>query len=647
MHSLEIKKKYIEFFRKKGHKQLANVSLLPDNDPTALFINSGVHPIVPNILQGSHPLGKRLCSIQRCIRTTDIEETGDNRHHTLFEMLGNWSIGDYFKNESLNWSMKFFVEVLKLDPKRIYASVFKGEKGVPRDEQSIAVWKEIFKKYGISAEVYDETKKDNSNARIFPLGKEDNFWGPAGQTGPCGPNSEFFYYFMKDSPDFSRSRPGFRDGDEYVELWNNVFMEYNKDSSGALTPLKQKNVDTGAGFERICLVIQNREKDGSMDPKHTVYDTDLFDSPLAYIRSLIEDESKKSNYEANREDTIEFDPTLTDIEDVESAIRSIRITLDHLRASTFLIADGVEPSNKDHGYILRRLIRRAIRHAKLLRINQNFTKDLAKLYIEKYKPQYPHLATNSQKITDILEKEEINFEQTIQRGIREVEKLKGKGGEVSGKDLFFIYETYGYPLEMALDGLQIREEKEREKYIKEFNVAKSFHQKESRKGAVKFAGGLADHTEISKRYHTVTHILLKALQISLGQHVHQRGSNITEERLRFDFSHPEKLTQEQIGKVEEIVNKQIESGLEMERKVMPKEEALKTGAECEFPERYPATVSVYVLKDPKTGKVFSQEFCGGPHVDNTKELSESGKFKIIKEESSSSGVRRIRAILTK
>lgn len=645
MHSLEIKKKFIEFFKSKDHKELPNVSLIPENDPTALFINSGVHPIVPNILQGSHSLGKRLCSIQRCMRTTDIEEVGDNRHHTLFEMLGNWSIGDYFKKEALAWSMEFFVDRLKLDPNRIYASVFEGEGAIQKDEESIQIWKDLYKKHGIKAEVFDPQKPNNSNARIFALNKEENFWGPAGQTGPCGPSSEFYYYFGKGKPDFEKSRPGYKDGEEYIELWNNVFMEFEKTKDGKFVPLKQKNVDTGAGFERVCLIMQFRAKDGTMDKNFTVYNTDLFDTPLSYLRSQIENESKKSTYKENKLQVKEFDPTLTELKNTNQAKKALRIILDHMRACIFLVGDGIEPSNKDQGYILRRLTRRTVRHAKLLGIDQNITKDMAKLYIDKYKVQYPQLDRNADKILNTLEKEEINFEKTIKRGAKEIDKLEASGKKITGKDLFYIYETYGYPIEMALDELGITDPGLQEKYTSEFEKAQNQHQKQSRKGAGKFAGGLADHTEMSKKYHTATHLLLKALQMVLGDPVHQRGSNITEQRLRFDFSHPEQLSDEQIKKVEKIVNEQIDKGLIVEKKIMSKNQALKIKAECEFPEKYPDKVTVYSLKDPKTKKVFSQEFCGGPHVKNTAELAKSGKFRIMKEESCGSGLRRIRAVL--
>ncbi|MBU0975705.1 alanine--tRNA ligase [Patescibacteria group bacterium] len=648
MHSLEIKRKYIDFFKSKDHTEVPNVSLIPENDPTSLFNIAGMQPLTPYFPGTPHPMGKRLVNVQRCVRTIDIEEVGDTTHNTFFEMIGYWSLGSYFKEKAIEMTFEFYTskKYMNLDPRRIYVTVFKGDKDAPLDQEAIEIWEKQFTTKGIKAEVYDKDSQNNDQARVFPLAKKENWWGPVGETGPSGPCSEVFYWRGKGEPDFKEFVP-WDDSNMFIELGNDVFMAYDKTKDGGYKPLKQINIDFGGGFERIALVMQLREEDGSIPMNKTIFNTDLFDTPLAYIRSQIEDESRKSTKEENRIDITEFDPTLTDIKDYEKAVRSIRIILDHLRASTFLVADGIEPSNKDQGYILRRLLRRAIRHAKLIGIERNFTKDLAELYIEKYKPQYPHLETNSQKIIDVLEKEEINFEHTIQRGFREVEKLTAKGEKITGKDLFFIFETYGYPIEMALDSLQITDYGLRNKYITEFNKAKESHQKKSRKGAGKFSGGLADHTEISKRYHTATHLLLKALQTVLGDHVHQRGSNITEERLRFDFSHPKMLSTQELEDIKKTVNDQIDAGLKIEKKEMSKDEALKIDAECEFPERYPDTVSVYILKNPKTGKIFSKELCGGPHVENTKELAESGKFRIVKEESSSSGVRRIRAVLTK
>ncbi|MBN2015649.1 alanine--tRNA ligase [Candidatus Dojkabacteria bacterium] len=643
MNSLEIKKKFIEFFRSKGHKEIPNVPLIPENDPTSLFIMAGMQPLSPYFGGEPHPTGDKLVNIQRCVRTDDIEEVGDTIHQTFFEMLGYWSLGAYFKKEAIEMSFEFYTsqEWLGLDPERIYATVFEGDNDAPRDEEAIEIWKKIFKNVGIRAEVYDKKKKDNSSARIFPLNKKENWWGPVGESGPCGPDSEFFYWRGKDKPDFSEFVP-YDNSNMFIEIGNDVFMAYNKTKEGKYEPLKQKNIDFGGGMERIALVCTLREKDGSVPYNFTNFNTDLFDTPLSYLRSLVEDESRKSTREENEdaENITEFDLTLTDFNNPSQAVKAFRVILDHTRACTFLVADGIEPSNKDQGYILRRLLRRSVRHAKLIGIEGTFTKDIAKLYIDKYKIQYPHLADMQNKILNILEKEEINFENSIKIGAKEIDKLEASGKKITGKDLFNIFETYGFPIEMALDELGIEKDELRMKYQREFDKAKEKHQELSRKGSKgKFKGGLADSSEITKRYHTATHLLLRALQEVLGDHVHQRGSNITEERLRFDFSQSEQLTDEQKKEVERLVNDKIKAGLKVLKKVMPKEEALKIGAECEFPEKYPDQVSIYEVEG------FTKEFCGGPHVENTKELAKSGKFRIIKEESVGSGVRRIKAVL--
>ncbi|MFC1780416.1 alanine--tRNA ligase [Patescibacteria group bacterium] len=641
MHSLEIKKKFIEFFKSKGHKEIPNVSLIPENDPTSLFNIAGMQPLSPYFPGTPHPMGKRLVNVQRCIRTIDIEEVGDSTHLTFFEMIGYWSLGDYFKEEAIKMTFEFYTseKYLNLDPRRIYVTVFKGDNDSPLDKEAIDIWKELFSNVGIEAGVYDKDKKDNNKARIFPLPKKENWWGPVGKTGPCGPCSEVFYWRGKEKPKFKKYFP-WDTSNMFIELGNDVFMAYNKTKDGKYLPLKQKNIDFGSGFERIALVCQQREDDGSISMNKTIFNTDLFDTPLAYIRSQIEDESKKSTYDENKLKITEFDPTLTEIKDVEKAVKSIRIILDHLRTCTFLVADGIEPSNKDQGYILRRLLRRAVRHVKLIGIHQNFTKDLASLFIDKYKVQYPHLESAAEVILNTVEREEINFEKTILKGAKEIDNLEASGNKITGKELFVIYETYGFPLEMALDELGIMKEEKRKIYEDEFEVAQIKHQKKSRKGAAgKFKSGLADTSEISIRYHTATHLLLKSLQEILGDHIHQRGSNITEERLRFDFSHSNKLQANQLQAIEKKVNEKIQAGLKVTKKVMSKEEALKLGAECEFPEKYPDEVSVYEIEGS------SKEFCGGPHVKNTSELAKSGKFKIIKEESVGSGIRRIKAVL--
>lgn len=645
MKSFEIKRKFIEYFTSKKHVEIPNVPLIPENDPTSLFIMAGMQPLSNYFGGEPHPAGDKLVNVQRCIRTDDIEEVGDTIHHTFFEMLGYWSLGAYFKKEALSMSFEFYTSPkwLGLDPKRIYATVFEGDKDAKTDSEAIEIWKSLFKDAGIKAEIYDEKKKDNSNARIFPLNKRENWWGPVGKTGPCGPDSEFFYWRGKGKPDFEKFVPQ-DSSNMFIEIGNDVFMSYMKNKDGSYSPLEQKNIDFGGGMERISLACTLREQDGSVPYYLTNFNTDLFDTALGFLRSLVEDESKKSTRDENKkaQRISEFDLTLTNLRNSSQAAKAFRIILDHMRACTFLLADGIEASNKDQGYILRRLLRRSVRYAKLLGISENFMCELANLYIKKYKIQYPHLEERRKNILNSVEKEEKLFEETIKRGIKEIDKLEGKGKRITGKDLFFIYETYGFPIEMALDELGIEKSDKRKIYEDEFEKAKVKHQKQSRKGSSgKFKGGLADQSEISKRYHTATHLLLKALQIVLGEDVHQRGSNITEERLRFDFSHPDKLADKEIKEVEKIINDKIDESLPVIKKTMSKDEALKINAECEFPERYPEQVTVYTVKG------FSKELCGGPHVKNTKELAKSGKFKIIKEESVGQGIRRIKAILTK
>lgn len=636
MHSLEIKKKFIEFYKSKEHKVIPNKPLIPENDPTSLFIMSGVQTLIPYVMGQKHPLGKRLVNIQRCLRTDDLEEVGDFHHNTFFEMLGVWSLDDYFKEESIKWTFEFLIEHLGFDPQRLYVSVYEGSEDIPKDEESIKIWKEVYKNYDIEASEFDGDEDKQKDFRIFPLG-EANLW-KTGEYGPQGPSTEVHYYIGEGKPDISKQRPGYNE-ENFIEIWNDVFMEYNK-SEEKTSKLKQQNVDTGVGFDRLCAILQNMNEDGSVEKNVSNFETDLYDTASAYLRSLIEDETRKSTLNENNRKIKEFDYTLTDISNLDQAVKAFRIILDHMRAVTFLIGDGIRPSNKDQGYILRRLLRRAVRFARLLNIEQNIAKDMTKIYIEKYKVQYPHLEENKEDIINIAEKEEVKFEKTIQRGKKELDKLEGKGKKITGKDLFFLYETYGYPIEMALDELGVDKETQRNKYKDEFQQEKKKHQKESRQGAkAKFSGGLADKSKKSVRYHTATHLLLKALQIVLGDHVHQRGSNITDERLRFDFSHGEKLTDEEVKKVEKIVNEQIEKELEVKKEIMPKEKALEIGAECEFPEKYPGKVTVYSIED------FSSELCGGPHVENTGELAKSGKFKIVDQENIGSGVRRIKAVL--
>lgn len=616
----ELRRKFIKYLESKGHKQIPNISLLPQNDPTLLFVNSGMFPLVPYLSGEKHPMGKRLFNIQRCIRTEDIEEVADNRHHTMFEMLGNWSLGDYFKEVQIPNMLELYVEEFGLDPSKLYVTVFGGNEHQPLDTESIELWKKAFKKYGINAEfsedihVFDDSGKiKNPNFKIFPY--TDNWWQrgeAAGELG--GSDTELFYdtgkaMFKIDEKEHINSESG-----RFVEIGNSVFMQYKLDKDLKWQELPQKNVDFGGGFERITAAVQGVQDN---------YETDLFKPIIEKIETIsgisFKEEDQKKNF---------------------------RIIADHIRASVFLLGDEVAPSNKDQGYILRRLIRRAIRFARFLNIDQNFTREAAKTIIEAYKHSYPQLEANQDMIYNEIEKEEIKFRRTLERGLKELEKITGRGEQINGEKAFWLYETYGFPLEMIIEEIQEQEGFNAELLKKDFYKAQEAHQAKSRAGAEqKFKGGLADHSEETKRLHTAHHLLLAALKSILGDHVYQRGSNITNARLRIDFSHNDKLTPEQIQEVEDLVNKVINEGWIVERKNMPKAEAEKIGAEMEFGAKYGDLVSVYFTRNPNTDEIFSKEFCGGPHVENTKELLKSGHFKIIKEQSSGSGIRRIKAVL--
>ncbi|MFZ2153556.1 MAG: alanine--tRNA ligase [Microgenomates group bacterium] len=567
MNARELKNKYIKFFVSKGHVEIPSASLVPDNDPTTLFISAGMHPLVPFLLGQPHPLGNRLVDVQKCVRTGDIDEVGDTTHHTFFEMLGNWSLGDYFKNEALNWSYEFITQHLSLDKSRLSVTCFAGNQDSPKDTQSSDIWEKI----GIS--------KD----KIRFLPKEDNWWGPAGTTGPCGPDSEMFI-----------------DG---VEIWNDVFMQFNKNSQGEYESLVKPNVDTGMGVERTTALLQG------------LSDNYLSTIWLPIIHRI--EELSNQKYPDNS--------------------RSFRIIADHLRASVFIIADGVEPSNKEAGYVLRRLIRRAIRQGKLLGIETNFCSIIAQSILgnqDNYAGVYPELNENQEKIKQILDAEENKFRKTLDRGLNEINKLISRQHNVSGKEAFDLYQSSGFPVEMVEEELaknNLSLDKD------EFQKFKDEHIKLSQTlSAGKFKSGLADHSEIITRYHTATHLLHASLRKILGDHVQQSGSNITGERLRFDFSHPQKLTPEQISSIENMVNDQIDRSLEVTRNEMKFTEAQKSGALAFFGTKYPEVVSVYTIGD------FSKEVCTGPHVENIGKL---GKFKITKEESASSGRRRIYAVL--
>lgn len=595
----ELRKKYTQFFVEQGHKLIPSANLVPENDPTALFINSGMHPLVPYLLGQPHPLGQRLTSIQKCIRTLDIEEVGDATHLTFFEMLGNWSLGDYFKKEAIKWSFEFLTDKkwLGLDPNKIYVSVFKGDSkmGVDLDRESIAIWQEVFKKAGIKVEVGE---------RIFVYPKDKNWWGPAGQTGPCGPDTEMFY----DSGKFhnlsfgKKCHPNCNCG-RFVEIWNDVFMQFNKTSDGKFIPLPQKNVDTGLGLERELMILQGKE---------SVYDTELFQNIISKIEEITGKQHTQSQYQ-----------------------RAIRIIADHLRSAAFIIADGVLPSNKEQGSILRRLIRRCLRFGRQLGVLELFCGEVTKVVITDYQKDYPELKLNKEKIIEVLTEEEDKFAKTIDTGLRQWEKLvRTDPKKISGQEAFYLYETFGFPLEIIEE---LAKEKNMKIDINEFQEEYNKHQQASRQGVAKrFSGGLADHSEATTKLHTATHLLQQSLRVVLGTHVHQAGSNITAERLRFDFTQNKKVTEEELKKVEDLVNEKIKENLPISYSIKALEEAKKDGALAFFGERYQEKVKVYKIGN------YSQEVCGGPHVDFTGSL---GSFKIKKEETAGSGVRRIYATL--
>ncbi len=589
----ELRKKYIDFFVQKNHKQINGKSLIPENDPTVLFTTAGMHPLVPYLLGEEHPSGKRLVDFQKCIRTGDIDAVGDSSHLTFFEMLGNWSLGDYFKDEAIRMSYEFLTseEWLGFSPDKLSVTVFQGDEEVPADTESAAVWRSL----GIPDE------------RIHFLPRSDNWWGPAGATGPCGPDTEMFIDTGKD-PCGDTCRPGCSCG-KYFEIWNDVFMEYEKKKDGTYVPLERKCVDTGMGIERTAAMLQG---------KSSVYETEYFAELIGKIETI----SGKS------------------YADPESRT-SIRIITDHIRTSVFILGDerGVRPSNLGQGYILRRLIRRALRHGRKLNIEGSFLPRLAEIVIAQYENTYAELKENKGFVLHELSAEEEKFSDTLKKGEKEFEKmlpnlLKSKNPVIPGRTAFKLYDTYGFPFELteelALEnGLGV----DREGFEKAF----AKHQELSRKGADKvFKGGLADDSEATTALHTATHLLHKALRTVLGNHVQQKGSNITASRLRFDFTHSEKMTPDQIQKVEDIVNEQIEADLPVTMEIMTLEDAKAAGALAFFGDKYGEQVKVYSIGD------FSKEVCGGPHVARTGTM---GHFRIKKEQSSSAGVRRIRAVL--
>lgn len=601
----EIRQKYLDFFQSKQHAIIKSASLIPENDPTVLFTTAGMHPLVPYLMGQKHPEGKRLADAQKCIRTGDIEEVGDATHLTFFEMMGNWSLGNYFKKEAIAWSYEFLTDEkwLGIPPEKIYATVFEGDEDAPLDEESIQIWKDAMSTKGVQAELFDDKLEDNSNARIFALPKEENWWGPAGETGPCGPDSEMFYYIGEGTPDLTKERPGFNDSN-FVEIWNDVFMQYDKQKDGTFKKLAAQCVDTGMGLERVTAILQG---------KKNVYETELFLPIMDKIRELAYQETEN--------------------------ITSIRIIADHIKAATFMIGDGARPSNTDQGYVLRRIIRRAIRHAKKLDIQVEFTALIADIVIEIFGGHYTELAEHKAEIEAALNQEEQQFAKTLNKGTKIFEKVAAESkGEIAGEDVFHLYDTYGFPPELTAE---LADEKGLTVDMDGFDEFFKEHQEKSRMGAEqKFKGGLQDHSEKTTAYHTATHLLQAALRKVLGDHVMQKGSNITADRLRFDFNHPDKLTPEQKEEVTKLVNEQIGAGLSVTVDEMTVEEAEKMDVIGAFKDRYGEKVKVYTIGDPMNP--FSREICGGPHVENTSEL---GTFKIKKEQSSSAGVRRIKAVL--
>lgn len=632
----EVRARYLQFYKDRDHVVIPSAPIVPGNDPTTLFTSSGMQPLVPYLLGKDHPEGKRIVNSQMSFRAGDIEEVGDNRHTTFFEMLGNWSLGDYFKKEQLPWVFAFLTDTEKglgLNPENIYVTVFSGdeETKMSADTEAIEIWKELFSHKGIDAtfvEVGTEEvgyEKGMQGGRIFSYGAKKNWWSRSGvpanmpQGEPGGPDSEIFYDFglPHDSKWGEHCHPNCDCG-RFIEIGNSVFMQFIKNADGTFSNLPKQNVDFGGGLERITAATL-----GNPD----VFLIDVFDTP----RRVLEERTGKTYG--------------TD----EATTRSFRIILDHIRAATFMLAEEVRPANTEAGYVLRRLIRRAIREADRLGVKNTLLKDVAESYSEVYGSHYPHVKNVKQSIGEELTKEEEQFRKTLEQGLKEFNKLP-QGVTISGEQASLLATTYGFPIELTVE---LAGERGDAVDIAGYEAEKKKHQELSRAGAAqKFAGGLADHSEQTVRYHTAHHILLKALQMVLGEEVKQRGSNITSERLRIDFSSPGKMTDEQKKEVERIVNEVIQAELPVIRTVMPREEAEKLGAQMEFGVKYPDQVSVYSVgpkdateENPKIPEAFSLEFCGGPHVTNTKEIGANGAFKIQKEEAVAQGIRRIKAIV--
>ena len=590
----ELRSKYIEFFKSKGHTEISGQSLIPDNDPSVLFTTAGMHPLVPYLLGEPHPSGTRLTDYQKCVRTGDIDAVGDPSHLTCFEMLGNWSLGDYFKKESIAFSYEFLTSPkwLGLDPRFISVTVFEGDENAPRDEEAAQYWKDV----GMSED------------KIAYLPASDNWWA-AGPTGPCGPDTEIFYWVGEGVPPVGSNKA--TDSDNWMEIWNNVFMQFNRIDEKTLVKLEKQNVDTGMGLERTNCILQG---------KTSVYLTEVFQPIINKIEEL-------SNYKYG---------------DDEEKDKSVRIIADHSRASVFILGDqkGVTPSNLGAGYVLRRLIRRAVRHGRKLGIEEAFLAKIAESVVDNFKCAYPELEQNKEKIYNELTAEENKFRETLRKGEVEFQKLlpnlmKNPQKVIPGRVAFRLYDTFGFPIELTQE---LADENGFTVDVEGFKEAEKKHQELSRsQSAGTFKGGLAEQSEITTKYHTATHLLQQALVNVLGEHVAQKGSNITAERMRFDFTHPQPMTKEEIQQVEDIVNEQIKKDLPVTMEIMDLEEAKNSGARALFGEKYESKVKVYSIGD------FSKEVCGGPHVEHTGLI---GTFKIAKEQSSSAGVRRIRAVIS-
>jgi alanyl-tRNA synthetase len=619
MKSTEIRKRFLKFFEDRGHAIIPSTSLVPENDPSVLFNTAGMQPLVPYLLGEKHPLGTRLANFQKCVRTVDIDDIGDNTHATFFEMMGNWSFGDYFKREAIEWSYDLLTNEdygFGLDPRRLYVTCFEGNENAPKDDESAQIWKEIFKKNGVMGE------------RIYFMPAKNNWWSP-GDNGPCGPDTEMFYDVTGELTT-GMTKEEYLKADEdqrVVEIWNDVFMEYKALDGKVIGKLETKNVDTGSGFERIVMVLQG---------KQDIFSTDIFESVFTKINELV----------VNGEEG-----TIDNSRNGSQVLRSRRVVADHIRTAVMMIGDGVEPSNTDRGYILRRLLRRAVRHADILGLKDGSLFWIADTWIEYYKDIYENVGRLRETIKVVIDNEEKKFRNTLSLGLKEfnkyVKKLKSDGDtEISPEFSFKLVTSYGFPFEMVVEmSKELDLTINTDEYKKLFEEHKSI----SRSGSEqKFKGGLGDNSEISVRYHTATHLLHQALRDVLGNHVQQKGSNITPDRLRFDFSHPEKMTDLQKEQVENIVNQKISEALPVCAVEMSYDDAEKTGALHFFGEKYADKVTVYYIgKDADengTGieGAYSKEFCGGPHVKNTSEL---GKFRILKEEAVSQGVRRIKAIL--